>query len=257
MRIQPIWQAVPLVLALLWGLAISSMPPQPPQGKSGHAAGQGSGQKSDASQTWDAVFDNPTALSAVVVAVFTVVLTVVAFFQLRSLRHANETSRRAADAARVSADATAETARTMKAQLRAYLAITRHRAMPDKTTFQIIVENAGQTPAKSVSGHLNFWWDTTGGALPEGFGYPDFDGLSAGKSVAFLGPNKTMEFSFGMDEVRLRAAEAGEISLFVYGHFDYVDVFDAKQSVTYCYKVLPSDDEGGRMAVWGDHNETT
>ena len=38
MRIQPIWLAVPLVLALLWGLAISSMPPRPPEVGASYAA---------------------------------------------------------------------------------------------------------------------------------------------------------------------------------------------------------------------------
>ena len=53
---------------------------------------------------------------------------------------------------------------------------------------------------------------------------------------------------------RFRAAEAGTISLFIYGHIDYVDIYGDEQNCTFCYKVLTPDGERGRLQVWPTDN---
>jgi hypothetical protein len=152
----------------------------------------------------------------------------------------------------VSAPATPDDSRI---QYRAYLRVGDQRPTPDRTHFVINVKNTGLTPARNLSGHLNTWWDDEKKSLPDDFNFPDFDNLSQGKTVADLPAGSETNFTFPLEPESFRDAEAANRSLFVYGHFDYIDAFRRPQFCNFCYKVLPMKDGVGQMQIWHIHND--
>jgi hypothetical protein len=145
-------------------------------------------------------------------------------------------------------------------QLRAYAAVGEpHFGARHPVTVQIAVENNGQTPARRVTAHLHRKWVPYGHKLPKDFSCPDF-GEVGPSSIAVLNPGKRKTFTFPIDPKELEQVRNKETALFLYGHVDYVDVFDELRmsEFNYRYSQIIGDDGKDRahsLLMQPDHND--
>jgi hypothetical protein len=196
--------------------------------------------------------------------VFVILTTAGIFYQasiLNSSDRAMQASARATQDAAVAAQDSANVAKdslkTLRAQLRAYISIGEGGISEDRSQLVIHVRNVGQTSARNFKAYLNYRWFLNKEDLPEDFGFPDL-GNQPPSSVMTLVKDEDSAMTFFIDADKFKEAEAGNVSYFIYGHFDYTDIFDAPQVCEFCYKVMPpADRQNGRLQVWHTHNECT
>jgi hypothetical protein len=138
---------------------------------------------------------------------------------------------------------------------------------PDCVIFTAI--NGGQTPATAYTMHCNNYWTPYGFGLPPGFNYPDYDsetaidestGLAhrplASESTIMPGKENRSNGFINVDLVR--RARNKEVSLYIYGHADYADVFGNKRATEFCYMYVPNlTGEGENFFTYHEHNKTT
>lgn len=133
-------------------------------------------------------------------------------------------------------------------QLRAYVGVGDPHfgeKFPNKVTIEI--ENGGQTPAYEVRGHLNRFWYPKEEKLPENFDYKDL-GESIDASVAHLNPGQKRTLTFPFDTKELERARDGEINLILYGHFDYIDIYQKSRTSRFSYQYIGFNTVSGGVA---------
>lgn len=201
--------------------------------------------------------DTIMAITAVIVAAFTGVLTWVGWEQWKLLRRSTEESAAAIEIARRTAEATSSVASgtvmtgaataalanaaeqsaavaaktlalmqdTSKRQLRAYMTWDEVELAPfkDKPGVRAVVlrwKNTGQTPATKVRTHMS--WEPFAGDLPDGFKFPEK--LSDGSPS--IGTDKTVDVHAEGISIDLVERAAGkQRRLFIWAAIEYEDVF--------------------------------
>jgi hypothetical protein len=142
---------------------------------------------------------------------------------------------------------------TEKRQLRAYMVLTDLGVFcPDcgdkslvtdilpniKNSMRTRLENNGQTPAREVNGITN-WWSIqgNGASLPADFAFPDH-ARTGFVSNSEIGKDKHKDSAEEFDQSAIatfKDAVDGRITLFIYGHVDYCDIFREPHSAAYCF----------------------
>jgi hypothetical protein len=143
-------------------------------------------------------------------------------------------------------------------QLRAYLGLLRHDIHDERHEFVIVVRNDGQTPAREVIPFFNFQWYALGKDMPADFHFADYPQPSDGSGAIFVTPGQEHPWSFAMDWARFQQFNAGQIGQFyLYGRFEYVDVFGAHHESQFCYQAVRFTGGGGAFRVYSRHNDCT
>jgi hypothetical protein len=148
-------------------------------------------------------------------------------------------------------------------ELRAYLRVGHPKfGKIDPDSITVGIENGGRTPAYSVTGWLSTHYvEGAGHVLPDGFSYPDKNPGSpflVYKSVASVNPDKSQDFTFIIDPSSIERCRRKEISLFFYGHVDYIDIFKNKQTTRFCYQYFPVEvGIGHTLTIYEEHNGAT
>jgi hypothetical protein len=136
---------------------------------------------------------------------------------------------------------------TAERQLRAYIAVENMHASTavDTTVLQFFIVNNGQTPARKLIGAFNYQYIPFGLSLPPTFNYEDVP-QGAFRSVLTLNPGAKRTVVFVMDKKDVfDLLRQKKIALFVYGHFDYLDVFDLPRRTEFNFQIIvPSSSEG-------------
>lgn len=126
---------------------------------------------------------------------------------------------------------------TAARQLRAYVSVGPlivKEKFPKEISF--VAKNTGQTPAYDLSSHLNFEKTGPEVGLPDGLGFPIREGFTFGCSVATLGSNGEIEFTFPVHLDDLTKVQNGKIGLFYYGHISYKDISKKDHVSKLCYQ---------------------
>jgi hypothetical protein len=158
-----------------------------------------------------------------------------------------------------------EAAESSRRELRAYVGVSPPKfGKTDPDEVSILVENGGKTPAYQVTGWLNSYWiNGVGQVLPDGFDYPEQErtgNFSVFSSVAVLNAGKSIPFTFDFDFDHIRRIRNDEISLFLYGHIKYVDVFGKDQFTEFCYQYFVARDGdkiGHALVMYDEHNKAS
>ena len=156
-----------------------------------------------------------------------------------------------------------EAARSSRLELRTYVGAGHPKfGKPDPTEVTIDVENGGRTPAYRITGWLNAYSIAgENNALPDGFSFPDQAQTGAFpvyKSVAVLHPAKSAPFTFIFDLALIERCRRKDATLFIYGHIDYVDIFDRPHVSQFCYQYFPVEvGIGHSLVMYDEHNEAT
>jgi hypothetical protein len=147
---------------------------------------------------------------------------------------------------------------TEERQLRAYLIINHVEVTcPDcasgvalplamssrKNIVDINVENNGQTPAYEVVGTNNSLYVPTKDAqIPAGHTFPDYPQAGI-VSKGNIGRDKRWDSipDIPLEVVHLyKSVGDGTGTLFIYGHYDYCDIFNEPHSTAYCFRYVPN-----------------
>jgi hypothetical protein len=146
--------------------------------------------------------------------------------------------------------------RTAKRELRAYIGFAGHR-LSDRMEFIIAVKNFGQTPAHNVRGRLNWQRYKAGEQMPADFTFPDYGDPPKGSEKIFINPGQEYPWSFdGVVDV-LKQLKTGEITLYLYGHFDYIDIFKKDRTSKFCYEGVCFGNGRAALRAFSRHNEAT
>jgi hypothetical protein len=100
-----------------------------------------------------------------------------------------------------------------------------------------------------------------GNDLPENFDFPDSEGIripgisrTTGSMVVV--PNTSFVNRGGIgDATDFISARDKKIVLFIYGHIDYVDIFDKLQTTTFCYVYNPWASDEKMFMPYYKHND--
>jgi hypothetical protein len=124
------------------------------------------------SDAWNWTTQDPVSFYTFILAIFTGVLGVTAFVQIRYLRKADETARIAADAAKKSADAGKISADHIPLVERAYIfgGPSKINTENDITSLKISVDNSGRTPGIIKYICAEFGLELPSGSVPS---YPN------------------------------------------------------------------------------------
>ena len=156
-----------------------------------------------------------------------------------------------------------DAAQSSKNALRAYVAVHHPKfGKPDPDSITIVAENAGQTPAHKIRAYCNqYSQEGQATGLPDGFKYADREtsgDFGVYRSVAVLHPRKEAPFVFPLDFALIERVRNKEISLFFYGHIDYVDAFGEQQATTFCYQYFPVEvGIGHQLVLYDEYNDAT
>ncbi len=160
-------------------------------------------------------------------------------------------------------DLASEAAESSRRELRAYVSAGHPKfEKPDPDTIAVPVENGGRTPAYNVRGWLNVYWlNGADSVLPDNFKFPDQEesgNFPVYRSIAVLHPGKNIPFTFLNDLDPIRRCRKKEVAVFIYGHIDYIDVFDKPQTTKFCYQYFPVEvGIGHSLVVYDEHNEAS
>jgi hypothetical protein len=139
-------------------------------------------------------------------------------------------------------------------QLRAYVSVSLEpgiRVDDQKTTLSI--DNFGQSPATDV--HIFGQWEFVRYEedLPPDFTFPDkprnCDNSTStlGQNIAFSvvsifprTPTRATNFFCPGTYASLQRAVQRELNAFLYGHLDYLDIFNIRRQSTFCFLWLPA-----------------
>jgi hypothetical protein len=181
------------------------------------------------------------------------------------------------------ARAVSRTVRTMegteRTQLRAYVGIDKleidsphltsaHYQKPKlaagsiyQDVFILHVKNFGQTPASTVTAHIN--WDPRKWPenLPRDFLYLDqFSQIDPGveniTNLIYIDHEQTIRMLVPIDDMtHFRRAHKKEVRLYVYGHISYADIYKRRWRRKFCYVYEPWAPKGRDiMVTYGDYN---
>ncbi|MBI1866714.1 MAG: hypothetical protein HYS06_00150 [Methylocystis sp.] len=132
-----------------------------------------------------------------------------------------------------------------------------------KDTITVFVRNSGSTPARSVKIRVNWTSTPWGVGLPENFEFRDPDaikvpGLSDLTSSGVVHPNTSYENRSGITDARAFISARNKQSImFLYGHIDYVDIFDKPQTTIFCYIYEPWAEDSRIFEPCPKHNDAT
>jgi len=110
---------------------------------------------------------------------------------------------------------------------------------------RVKVKNYGQTQANSTRIWLNWHFVPFGEPLPRSFAYPDMEaplppGIERRPSVFSLFPGQEHNFGVVVDDIGLFiAANQSKSNAYLYGHIDYIDVFNTRHVSKFCYFYEP------------------
>jgi hypothetical protein len=193
--------------------------------------------------------DNINAFAAVAVAVFT-------FTLWRSTLKLWEVGEKQITVAKESADAATRAVETNEKQMRAYIGFSGH-SLNERKEFIITVKNFGNTQAHNVTGHLNMYWLQSGQELPIDFEFLDYHGFNRRRSRYIISANQEVPYNFYIDPTKLDQLKAGELALYIYGHFDYIDIFGKNRTSLFCYEGIRLEGGKGAFIAYDRHNEST
>jgi hypothetical protein len=127
----------------------------------------------------------------------------------------------------------------------------------------VTVRNSGTTPARKLKVQTNWTRTPWGNGLPENFDFPDSEGIvvpgishTADSNVII--PNTSFVNHGGIGDARdFISAREKKIVLFIYGHIDYIDIFDKLQTTTFCYVYAPWASDEKMFMPYYKHNDIT
>ena len=105
--------------------------------------------------------------------------------------------------------------------------------------FTPIWKNSGNTPTKAAVSCINTWVGIDAGKIPTGFDFPDHD--KPGRTM--IGPQAVMHGSgLTIPIATMRKMRAGEARAYIWGWFDYSDVFDhtPRHRAEFCMEIVVS-----------------
>ena len=216
---------------------------------------------------WDWTTHEPIAFYTAVLCLFTGVLAFVSFVQINYLRRADETARKSAEAANVTAKATGDSValagENSERQLRAYVHIHRavrssiHRAAP---SFMLEVKNFGHTPARNG----RYWFVTRIADYSSRVGFDKPSNVEIGRFelaptaiISFPGINVPPDPQTLTDEQMMIAFQEGTIAFFVFGEFCYTDVFNKDRITRFRVRYGNDGVASGRLATCPEGNDST
>jgi hypothetical protein len=184
------------------------------------------------------------------------------FWQLRymrqGMRDAEIAAKAADDSAKVARESVVLAENTAKRQLRAYLGLVHFDIQSERHEFVIVVRNDGQTPARQVTSIFNMQWYPEGNDLPADFAFPDYVQDRHGSDLVFINPKQEHPWSFEADWTKFSQFFNGEIAqLYLYGRFEYLDVFDTNWVSEFCYQAVRFPNGGGGFRAYNRHNNAT
>jgi hypothetical protein len=147
---------------------------------------------------------------------------------------------------------------TERRQLRAYLGFPNGPFIhKDEEAWYLETVNGGQTPAHKIAGRLNMAWKAGANQVPADFVFADFPGQwSDYESEGYILPQKSLTMKFALRHLDIiEKSKTGEVLLIVYGHVDYWDVFNSKQTCEFAYYSVPSNAEFGKHIQLNRHND--
>lgn len=122
----------------------------------------------------------------------------------------------------------------------------------------IMFINTGNTPARKVLVHAN-WTSVKGyrSELPKDFAYTDVRRETSFPSVFSIAHNIPFQIDATdiINLVDVARAQRREVTVYIYGHADYVDVFDDPHVCTFCYEFMP-DQPSHAFRTYKEHNDT-
>ncbi len=146
---------------------------------------------------------------------------------------------------------------TSKRQLRAYIGLIKHEIWFDRHEFVITIKNTGQTPGLRVTPFFNMEWYAPGQQMPAHFAFADYPQVEGSGSV-FITPGQEHPWSFEIDWERFEEFDRGLLDYFyVYGRFEYVDVFGDRWESQFCYEAVRFPNGGGAFRAASRHNDAT
>ncbi len=133
-----------------------------------------------------------------------------------------------------------------------------------KDAVRITFQNGGQTPAYNLMGHANWVELPFGCRLPKGFTYPDVETANNAKTEVLLtsvpvNPAKNYTIPFVVNVNLIQRGRDRKVTLFLYGHADYQDIFHKSRHTPFCYMYLPDAPKPeapfGAFAACPEHND--
>jgi hypothetical protein len=148
--------------------------------------------------------------------------------------------------------------RTAERELRAYLGFVGHNIQFERHEFVIVVKNHGQTPAREVRPFFNIQWYALGHTMPPDFAFADYPQHAGGSGPIFLNPGQEHPWSFVIDWDRFEWFVSGNLGEFyVYGRFEYLDVFGKRRQSQFNYQAVRFAEGGGAFRTGDRHNDCT
>jgi hypothetical protein len=221
--------------------------------------------------------DEKIAIYTEVLAWFTGVLALISLVQIAFLFRADNTARIAANAARATVNSMDDTAQK---QLRAYVGIfdillecknltvakyepkTEIIAGTVHDDFIVItMKNFGSTPANQARMWVNWYSQKFGERLPKNFKWGDYDSVSKGEvhpifAKTAIFPGQTIKLLTVINDLTpFRGAIAKMVNFYIYGHIDYVDIYEANHTTTFCYHYSPWRPVGDQFMPYEEYNE--
>jgi hypothetical protein len=147
---------------------------------------------------------------------------------------------------------------TAARELRAYIGLIRHDMNLARHEFIIVIRNDGQTPARQVKSFFNQQWYGPGHDMPDDFPFADYPQLRSGSDSVFITPGQEHPWSFELNWEKLQQFETNIIAQFyLYGRFEYLDVFGNRQESQFCYQAVRFPGGGGALRAYNRHNDCT
>jgi hypothetical protein len=129
--------------------------------------------------------------------------------------------------------------------------------------FRVSIRNSGGTPARKLMFFISWVATPWPQGLANDFNFPDgaritVPGAAKETSVVVVHPNTSYESNAAIaDANQFIAARNKTALLWVFGHIDYVDIFDAPQTTTFCYLYEPWQNQEKLSVACGRHNDAT
>jgi hypothetical protein len=132
-----------------------------------------------------------------------------------------------------------------------------------KDFFVVAVRNSGVTPARKLITFFNILEVPWGASLQKNFIFPDteptkFPNIEANRSAWLVPPNTSKEMLGSIFDARpIARAQNRTTVIYIYGHIDYVDIFDVPQTTIFCYRYEPWVDITKGFYPCDIHNDAT
>ncbi|MBX9587596.1 MAG: hypothetical protein K2X50_10110 [Gammaproteobacteria bacterium] len=126
----------------------------------------------------------------------------------------------------------------------------------------VFVKNGGKTPARILNSHCSMQSFSFGYLLPKDFSYLDINtfeqnNIGPMNSQIVLLPGEITWYNFPVDLNEIKKARNKEISLYCYGHIDYLDIFKKPRITNFCaLLVFPDENEADVSFIFfNKHND--